>query len=966
MSKRAGLVAALVTISLQLAFSQTQAINGSIRGRVTDPGGAAVPGANVSAVNGATGYSRSIDSNDQGYYVLPNLPIGVYTVTINKEGFETQKHTGIRLDAGTEAVIDAALKVGAVSTTVEVTGGAPVIEPSRVNTGRTIGHEEVDNLPLTSRNPYNFIIFQPGVSGHPNAELGIPRTINTNGLLDRINYQMDGMVNTESDRYGLRLFPISDIYVQEVQTVSNSFAPEFGNTAGNIYNVITNSGTNQLHGEFYFIGRPPDASARTILLASNRQPPSIDLHDYAVNAGGPIVKDKLFIFGGYEHLLRALPTPNTINIAQAQQAGISPNLLETAPSVQHAQFLNIRADWIVNSKNSIFFRYNYFRNEYPFNTAVGGTNALDVAEDFHDRAHIGGIQWLTTFSPTALNEFRASDPYRNEAHAPNPIDGPGPRITITGVATFNGYGPGFPADHFAEKIPSFSDNFTLIHGTHTYKTGFGWQQNNDNQLSSPNYNIYTFANVNNYLAAKNGTACPTGAAPGLCYSTYQTNVGLPGVSYKSYFYDWYVQDSWQIRPNLLMIYGVRWDRYQAPDGEANAPFVYTRSFRTPGANFAPRLGFAWQIDSKTVLRANGGIFYEAPPTNLWFNSFINDGTRSFTASFSPTTANAPVFPAQLSNVVGVSPTTPSIVTVTPNFKNAYTINAGLNITRQITPNDALMVGFVHTGARNLTYLRDMNLINPISFLADGRPVFSGTVNANTRLFPQFNGITLQDIGAISDYEALVVQWTRRLSHGLTFSANYTWSHTISDAPDANSFEQNLPIEDPTNRTRDRGNSIVNRPSAFNASVVIAPSVKLSSGFWNALANGNQLTLLANLSSGDQANITTGTLLNGDPIPGANNVQRPAFVGRDTVRTPNIYQFDARYTRVLYSARDRLYVKFLAESNNIFNHRNYNVLNTTAGVNAATGVITTAPTFAPQTGGANLEGRLIQLGIRADW
>ena len=142
-----------------------------------------------------------------------------------------------------------------------------MVEPSRVNTGRTIDHAEIDNLPLTSRNPYNFIIFQPGVSGHPNPELGIPRTLNTNGLLDRINYQMDGMVDTESDRYGLRLFPISDIYVREVQTVSNSFAPEFGNTAGDIFNVITNSGSNKPHGEFYYIGRPIALAARPMLLA---------------------------------------------------------------------------------------------------------------------------------------------------------------------------------------------------------------------------------------------------------------------------------------------------------------------------------------------------------------------------------------------------------------------------------------------------------------------------------------------------------------------------------------------------------------------------------------------------------------------------------------------------------------------------------------------------------------------------
>ena len=240
------LLAALVCTS---AFAQTQAINGSIRGRVADSATAPVPKAGITVINTDTGFTRSLLSNEEGYFVFPNLPLGSYTVTVRRDGFETQNHTGVVLDAGTEAVLEIALKVGSVSTTVEVTGSASVVEPSRVNTGRTIDHEEIDNLPLTSRNPYNFILFQPGVSGHPNPELGIPRTINTNGMLDRINYQMDGMVNTESDRYGLRLFPISDIYVREVQTVSNSFAPEFGGTAGNIFNVITNSGSNQPHAE---------------------------------------------------------------------------------------------------------------------------------------------------------------------------------------------------------------------------------------------------------------------------------------------------------------------------------------------------------------------------------------------------------------------------------------------------------------------------------------------------------------------------------------------------------------------------------------------------------------------------------------------------------------------------------------------------------------------------------------------
>ena len=955
MAKRVLVGVFLVAIACGLAFAQTQAINGSIRGLVTDAAGAAVPKANVTVTNAETGFTRALDTGDDGLFVFPNLPLGTYTVAVQKTGFSTERHTNIILNAGTEAVIDVQLKVGSVSTTVEVTAGAPVVEPSRLSTGRTIGHQEVDNLPLTSRNPYNFVLFQPGVSGHPNPELGIPRTINTNGLLDRINYQMDGMVNTESDRYGLRLFPISDIYVREVQTVSNSFAPEFGNTAGNIYNVITNSGTNDFHGEFYFIGRPPDAVARSILLASNRQAASIDLHDYAVNSGGAIKKDKFFVFGGYEHLLRALPSPNTINQSSATQLGIPQSLLETAPAVQHAQFLNLRADWIVNNQNSVFFRYNYFRNEYPFNSAVGGLNALDIAQDFHDRAHIGGIQWLATISPTALNELRMSWPYRNEQHAASPGDGPGPRIVVSGVANFNGYGPGFPGDHFAEKIPSLSDNFTWIKGRHTLKTGVSWQENNDNQLSSiANFNTYTFANISAYLAAKSG-ASPFG------YSTYQTNVGLPGTSYKSYFYGFFVQDTWQIRPNLLAIYGVRWDRYQAPDSEANAPFLYTRNFNTPNRDWAPRLGLAWSINPKTVLRANFGMFYEAPPTNLWFNALQNDGSRSFVASFTPNTPGAPSFPTIIPTVIGATPPLASITAVAPGYKNAYTLNANIQITRELTQNDALTVGFVHTGARDLGYLRNMNLINPISFLADGRPVYAAAVNANTRLYPQFNGIMLQDVGAISDYEALVVHYSRRLSAGFLVDASYTWSHTISDAPDANSFEQNVPIEDPTNRARDRGNSIVNRPNALLLSAAFAPTFKLDNKFWNRLANDNQLTVLGNFASGDQQNITSSfSALNGDSTTSS---QRPLFIGRDTVRAPNVYQVDARYTRTLFTIHERIRPKVLAEANNVFNNRNITSLNTVVPTTSL-GVPTIPAVFPPQS--TVLEGRIIQLGIRVDW
>ena len=173
--------------------------------------------------------------------------------------------------------------------------------------------------------------------------------------------------------------------------------------------------------------------------------------------------------------------------------------------------------------------------------------------------------------------------------------------------------------------------------------GGGFQQNLDVQLT-PSFNTYTFSTVNAYLQAKSG-ANPLG------YTNYQASIGALGAGYHSLFWNAFAQDTWQVRPKLLVTYGVRYDRFQPPDAPANQPFPYSRNFRTPGANFAPRLGIAWNIASKTVLRVNSGIFYEAPATNLFFNTLYNNGgSNNFVATILPTAAGAPLFPQVISSI----------------------------------------------------------------------------------------------------------------------------------------------------------------------------------------------------------------------------------------------------------------------------------------------------------------------------
>ena len=904
-----------------MTWAQSESINGTIRGRVSDPSDQPVAGSNVTAVNNATGYTRSMASAEDGYYVIASLPIGTYTVTITKDGFETLKFTEIVLQAGRDAVVDGALKVGSVTTSIEVSSGAPVIDPARTNISRTISEAEVETLPLTSRNPYNWIMFQPGVSGHPNPELGIPRTLNTNGFVDRINYQMDGMVDTESDRYGLRLFPISSVYVSEVQTVSNSFAPEFGGTTGNIYNVITGSGTNDLHGMFQWIRGPVDATARPILLSPTLPKPNLLMNSFGMNAGGPIKKDKLFLYGAYEHLYRALPVPNAVNPTALEAAGIPASQFGTAPSVQHAQFLDVRGDWDITAKNRVFVRVNYFRNEYPFNTAVGGLNLLSAEADFRDRAHVGGLEWVSTISPEMLNEFRFSYPYRNEKHIPGALTGAQPAITISGIANFGGSTS--VGDVLAEKIPSWNDNFTYIRGPHTFKAGFGYSRIIDVQ-EGDSFTQYVFGSIPAYQAAVSG-------ANPFSYATVNAIIGNTRAGYISNFFDLFAQDSWQLRPSLLVTYGVRYDRFLSPNPNASAPFPFSRNFNNPAGDVSPRLGLAWRVGSKTVVRASWGMFYDAPPTNLWFNALSNDGSgRSFNASLSPGSPGAPPFPQPLTTAT--APATPSVFTIAPNFKNAYAMTATIQVSRELTKNDAVTLAVVNTGGRQLLWLHNINLINPLGTLLDGRPVFDPRVNAGTRANPAFNNVTLQDVGASSKYNALEVNYEHRFSRGLTVSGQYIYSHTISDAPDVNGFEQNLVyVEDTTDRLRDRSNSYINRPQSFTASALWSPRVKVDNSVANRLLNDNEFGLLTNIASGDEQNVTANFDLNGDPL--VTSITRPLFIGRNIERGPRIVQVDLRYTRTLFTLKERIHAQFLTEATNIFNHPNVTSLNTVVTVDS---------------------------------
>jgi hypothetical protein len=290
--------------------------------------------------------------------------------------------------------------------------------------------------------------------------------------------------------------------------------------------------------------------------------------------------------------------------------------------------------------------------------------------------------------------------------------------------------------------------------------------------------------------------------------------------------------------------------------------------------------------------------------------------------------------------------------VSPDFATLYSGNANVSVSRELAPDLAVTATYLFTRGNRLPVYRNINLVRSGRTLADGRSIF-GT----GRVYPGFGNILTAESVGQSVYNGLNLTLNKRFSRGLELFATYTWSHAIDDAPEQNNIDSsNLVLSDPTNRRRDRGNSLTDRRHAFNGDLLYVPRLGAGGRFLRAVVNGNVFAVMATIQSGDIFNIGSNQILNGDPSTPA-SLQRPLFIGRNTLRGPRTSEFNVRYTRV-FPLRERVRLDFIVESTNIFNRTNVAGLNNSAAVDMA-GELTAAPTDAWT---AALDQRLIQVGI----
>ncbi|HEX8195359.1 MAG TPA: TonB-dependent receptor [Pyrinomonadaceae bacterium] len=991
MSQASGLIRLLASCAFLLIFglaavfqanAQSQALNGQIEGTITDPNGAAVPNASVTVRNIETGAERQVTTDENGVYRAPLLPLGTWRVTVEAANFKRFIREGITLTAGQNATVDLALEAGDVSATVTVTSDAPIADPGKIDVGRVMTTREIKDLPLVSRNPYNFSLLQANVTGRPNSEFGVPR-VSANGYARRTNFQLDGNANTQANQGGLRLVPISETFISEVQLVTNGFSAEFGNTPGLVMNNITPSGTNGFHGSASYRFRRTGFSSRPFNAPPADPKPSTKVDDFTLAIGGPIIKDRWHFYGGYEFVKRDLSgrPDQQIRITESNRqqliaAGVPSSIFAAAiPASQKVNFFIFRTDAQINEANRLTGRYIRFTNFSPNNIA-GNLNTLDRVIDLDDKSNSLAIQLASILTPNVFNEFRYQRAHRNSGFLRNELSGTGPSIIITGVANF-----GSPTNAGSispiQTQNQFQNNLTWTRGEHAMKFGGGLNKIYDFRRADVSA-VYTFSSIENYRLARIGTT-PRG------YTSYTESLGEPEIEYRSTFYNLFAQDDWKATRKLKVNYGLRYDFYDVPDGISDAALPFSQTFKDDKNNFAPRLGVVYSLregNLPTVVRASAGVYYDTVYLAQYERALLNNGLgryRNF--NIGSGVAGAPAFPGTIGSIPAGAPVPiQSLDAVSQDFETMYAMHYQAQIEQALSENLSITAGYIHSNGRHLPVYRNINCLPLASqgTLADGRPIYGARVTAangnvtiplpcSNRVFPQFQNILMVESVGNSVYDALTLQLNKRFSQGYQFALNYTLSRAKDDAA-----EQNLQgvgavaLSDPSNRARDYGYSVADQRHTFSASFVARPQFDVENKVLRYILNNNQFGAFALAGSGETYNIITSLDLNGDGVA----FDRPVGFERNGGRAPATFNVDFRYSRIV-PITERFRVELFAEASNIFNINrtiNFNTSTLTATnvntsvVNPLTGQINGSipfPVFAPLA----QESRQGQLGIK---
>lgn len=518
------LFGALVSCTLPV-WAQARSTSADLTGMVSDPSKALVRGATVTAVNLSTGLTRTVITDTTGAYRIPLLPPGQYDIKVEITGFNTQIKKGITLTVGQTAVINFEMVLGMTKEVEVVETDTSIGEPERTHQASTITQRPINNLPINGRNFLDFVKLTPGViEENPAVASSQPGPLTTSGLSfagqnARTNsVQIDGVDNNDVSSNGVRP-TISQEAVSEFQINRNGYNAEFGRATGGVINIVSKSGTNEYHGNFYNYFRNERFDARNAFASAQLQDPPFKRNQPGFTLGGPIRRDKTFFFTAYEGLFRRESAFTTIMAdrsilqptggqqdlintliasgsstlaAQGQQlqsllttAPNSPfpsatqlfprnrinyNLLSSStgvfPLLETSSTGSFRLDHAFNEQDYLFFRYS-LTNDSQHNAGVGGLYAPSAGFDISVQDHTFILGETHVFNNGASNEFRFQS--SRNIYNINTVDPFGPRVQLAGIGIF-GREFSSPSDRTQRRV-QFLDNVNLTRGNHDIKFG---------------------------------------------------------------------------------------------------------------------------------------------------------------------------------------------------------------------------------------------------------------------------------------------------------------------------------------------------------------------------------------------------------------------------------------------------------------------------------------------------------------
>lgn len=888
----------------------------SIIGIVFDNSDVPVPGASITAVNTATKFTRVISSGPDGFYRIPLLPPGTYTVTVEVSGFAKEVRTDIVLTVGKEIALNFTLKLATTGETLEVEAETPLIDATKSALSQTIDQASIKSLPLNGRDYTQLSLLAPGVRPVNLTQYGQFSIGGQRG--DSVNYTIDGGENNFSyvneSRTGF-----TQEGVQEFQILTNRFSAEYGRSTSGVINVISKSGTNDLHGNGFFFFRAKGLDWPNVFVQENidacealggadcdRLEGPFDQQQGGGTIGGPIVRDKTFFFAAYE----ATNTDNTLSVA------ITPTTPDgTRPAPVDRQLVTAKVDHQFNTNQSMVFRYNLDVNKTA-GFYAGGVYVDALQKDVTAQSFAGS--WTSVISSETYNEALVQYGRYLRTDTPEVIGTP----WLYRPSSVTGQYYCCP-QKFLENRIEILDTFTHVFqgkGDHTLKTGIDYIHVG----SELTFNQYVggayFFGTDEPFDINNPATFPT---------FFELGVGNPTTEPNNNQFSAFVQDDWRVNNSLTLNLGLRYDIENFSGPENPVPLIPVPAVGEVivGAippvdtnNFGPRLGFTYDFrgHGTTIIRGGYGRYYKPILHNVYNNALLFDQQRYLILSvfcdpFDPASCpnGNPNFLAQyFPNLPpeSVLSATPGDIRPMAAADIAYTDQVSIGFQQEFGRNFAVSADYVYMKGNDLT--RERNLNAPVDLVNPGDPPY-----------PQYGRLRLLTTDGESWYNALQIGVQKRYSNNLMFTASYTYSEAEDTAAD---FYRIAEPNDQQDLDAERGPQAYDQRHLFAFSTIYDLPWELELGGIIRASSGTPFNwLLSYDHNGDGfLNDRPDLVPGGGEFPFADPpADRPGNLGRNTGRGTAFFTVDLRVAKTF--TWNRVSLQLLAEFFNIFNRTNYN-------------------------------------------